>query len=443
MQGVHGVVRTPRPGMPTMAKAATPQPSPAMSTPRGILLHGPAAVAASIAAASPELGTRGPITTSIASPQLGPFYIRSPLEVSRDLLSQVKRPIAEHDGNAVDKAGDEEKASQASKGSKTSSSGPPAGAGTNLLPVGAPVEAVEKIKWRRDGTQMPASKTGSWFKVEAGAKGVVESRTPLQVRWENGQVGVVGYSQVSRDPTPALLGRNLARDPSAGKKNVVFEVNISTPSGLTHCSDTTPDADDNIHSGDSLNQALPLANVEDTPLKQGGGGGGMMTTTSAMTTTTAGLAKTPSMSSVQDMPLVRAATSLGFGMSKAFSTHSMDTAVSSGSACVRRQIWPGTGNNTPAAAAAVSASNAAAAAAAHQRRQRSMERRQRIMDRQRDAVKLALKPRLIEQHFWTREPQRPMWSGPRVFFTDEVLRLAVDLCRRICRVPVLAAAPAA
>lgn len=64
--------------------------------------------------------------------------------------------------------------------------------------LGQEVEASEKIKWKRDGTQMPPTEKGSAFKVSPGAKGKVVSLAPLRVEWSNGEIfqGMMSRSQL-------------------------------------------------------------------------------------------------------------------------------------------------------------------------------------------------------------------------------------------------------
>lgn len=67
-----------------------------------------------------------------------------------------------------------------------------------VLRPGLTVIAKEKMKWRKNGTQMPVKKTGSKFKVEAGSVGVVISTTPvLRVQWGKNQIGEAEERQIT------------------------------------------------------------------------------------------------------------------------------------------------------------------------------------------------------------------------------------------------------
>mmetsp|Transcript_61561 Transcript_61561/g.179919 ORF Transcript_61561/g.179919 Transcript_61561/m.179919 type:complete len:221 (-) Transcript_61561:135-797(-) len=129
--------------------------------------------------------------------------------------------------------------------------------------AGVTVVAKEKLKWKKGGVPMPASKMGSAFKVRPGAVGVVAGLNPLRVDWGEGRVGAVRGDQIRRlcageGDTGGSGPRTITSSSLEGKSQTMSSVpstasgDLSTTTGGSRASDL-----DSVSSGPSSSAAGP------------------------------------------------------------------------------------------------------------------------------------------------------------------------------------------
>eukprot|EP00929_Paragymnodinium_shiwhaense_P046388 TRINITY_DN23609_c0_g1_i1.p1 TRINITY_DN23609_c0_g1~~TRINITY_DN23609_c0_g1_i1.p1 ORF type:complete len:345 (-),score=43.30 TRINITY_DN23609_c0_g1_i1:327-1361(-) len=274
------------------------------------------------------------------------------------------------------------------------------------LEVGAPVLAMQKMKWRKDGSQMSLKSRGSAFKVSPGDRGNVEHMSPLQIRWANGHTGVVQASQVTRDrriaATPCSFGKEgVMNNTGAGKLSSNADANISTPSVMTDLTDTLTEGSD---------ETCPHA-----PCGSDSSHWEEMSVVARSTSNLSSLLRSASGKLVgEKKPALRAAASKAQpGLVREISTVSVESTVSGSR---RFNFWGSNSNSR------LQKSHAELA----------QERKERIKERQRGAQQLAMKPRLVENHFWARDANSRLRAGSELLCTEAVQHLLGRWCRCIC-----------